>query len=80
MAEQQKPLEEGWGRLNATPEQAHAMAEAIWQLLDDMQFKEIGGCVCGGAILQAREAIEPFADYLELEPHERLHTPHKEHE
>ncbi|NIA70738.1 hypothetical protein HBA54_19240 [Pelagibius litoralis] len=55
----------------ATPEQAEAMADAIWQLLDDMQFQDIGGYVCGGAIQQAKEAIEPFADNLELEPHER---------
>ncbi|NIA72453.1 hypothetical protein HBA54_28090 [Pelagibius litoralis] len=55
----------------ATPEQAEAMADAIWQLLDDMQFQDIGGYVCGGAIQQAKEAIEPFADHLELEPHER---------
>lgn len=41
-----------------TPEQVQALADAMWQLLDDMGTD--GQCVCLAAKAQARAALEPF--------------------
>ncbi|MBI1689297.1 hypothetical protein [Methylorubrum sp. DB1722] len=41
-----------------TPKQVEALADAMWQLLDDMG--ERGQCVCEGAKAMARVAFEPF--------------------
>lgn len=41
-----------------TPEQIQALADAMWQLLDDMQD---GTCVSPAARARARVAYEPFA-------------------
>jgi hypothetical protein len=43
-----------------TPEQVQALADAMWQLLDDMGTG--GQCVCLAAKAQARIAFEPFVD------------------
>jgi hypothetical protein len=43
-----------------TPEQVQALADAMWQLLDDMG--EQGLSVCLAAKEQARIAFEPFVD------------------
>ena len=42
----------------ASAEQVQALADAMWQLLDDMG--ENGLCACLGAKAQARIAYEPF--------------------
>jgi hypothetical protein len=54
-----------------TPEQVQALADAMWQLLDDMGAS--GTCVCLAAKAQARVAYEPFwhaemAEHGDIEP------------
>lgn len=44
--------------MTATPEQVQALADAMWQLLDDMGTG--GQCVCLAAKAEARIAFEPF--------------------
>lgn len=43
-----------------TEEQVRELADAMWQLLDDMG--EHGKCVCLAAKAQARVAYEPFME------------------
>ena len=47
--------------MKPTPEQVKALADAMWQLLDDMRTD--GLCACKAAIAQARVAYEPFIDH-----------------
>lgn len=51
-----------------TPEQIEALADAMWQLLDDMGRS--GRSVCLAAKAQARVAYEPFRDNSEGEYHD----------
>lgn len=48
-----------------TPGQIHALAEAMWQLLDDMG--KTGQSACLAAKANARVAYEPFRDQSEVE-------------
>ena len=50
--------------MSTTPEQIEALAEAMWQILDDMGK---GISVCRAAKAQARVAYEPFRDKSEPE-------------
>lgn len=51
--------------MHVTPEQVEELANAMWQLLDDM--RESGQSVCLAAKAQARIAFEPFRDKSEPE-------------
>lgn len=44
--------------MRQTPEQVERLADAMWQLLDDM--RKDGQCACLLAIAKARLAYEPF--------------------
>lgn len=46
--------------MKQSPEQVQALADAMWQLLDDMRTS--GQCACLLAIAEARVAFEPFRD------------------
>lgn len=48
-----------------TQDEIKALADAMWQILDDMGPN--GACVCLAAKAQARIAYEPFNDH-EAEP------------
>jgi hypothetical protein len=49
-----------------TPEQIQALAQAVWQLLDD--FGADGATCCQAAKAQARIAFEPFMDTTDCPP------------
>lgn len=48
-----------------TPEQVQALADAMWQVLDDMRQNGLSVCLLAKA--EARVAYEPFRDKSEPE-------------
>lgn len=54
-----------------TEQEVRALADAVWQVLDD--FGERGQCVCEAAKAQLRIAFEPFKSCADVEPEYPLH-------